>query len=132
MYGALPSYQASKVRNVEPDRCGDGTAVEIFTPLPSAVNGMVLRPNRLGQDGNVELGGMQDPPATGTWVKKWTSQFRSPLGEFIQPLDSVVPPTDVSQMSCNGFLPNAIVLLPLVKHFRRRPYRHCHAVTYRW
>lgn len=57
--------------------------MEVSTTLPSAVRGVILRPNRLCLDGNVELGGMQGPSGAGAWVKNWTSQFRSPLGKFI-------------------------------------------------
>jgi len=76
-YGPPPRYQARTVRIIEPDRGGDGI-VEVFSPLPSASVSM-LRPNRLGPNGDVEFGGVQDPPAAGTWVSNWTSQFRSPL-----------------------------------------------------
>ena len=109
-YGPLPTYQASGVRNIEPDKGGDGP-VEVSTPLPSVVGGMILRPNRLGPDGNVELGGMQDPLPTGTWAKNWTSQFRSPLGEFIQPLRLFIAHADVPQMLCSDSFTDTFILL---------------------
>ncbi|KAF9783978.1 hypothetical protein BJ322DRAFT_1067878 [Thelephora terrestris] len=95
-YGPPPRYQAPGIQIIEPDNSGNRT-VEVFTPLPSASAAM-LRPNRLGANGDVEFGGMQDPPATETWVSNWTSQFRSPLGGFISPLYLLVTCANILQM----------------------------------
>jgi len=74
-----PRVQLTYPINLASKSRGDDGTPEVFTPLPSVVSGAVLRPNRLCPDGNVEFGGMQDPPATETWVRNWASQFRSPL-----------------------------------------------------
>lgn len=74
-YAPPPRYQVPNVRNTEPDH-GIDRIMEVVTPLPSASCAM-LRPNRLGSNGDVEFGRVQDPPATGVRVNGWIlSQFR--------------------------------------------------------
>ena len=69
----------------------------------------MLHPNRLGPNGNVELGGMHEPPAAGTWVKNWTSQFKSPVGEFVPPIHLFFAYADFPQMSCNYLLTDPFI-----------------------
>ena len=94
-------YQAPSIRNLGSDY-GGNESVEFITPLPSAVNGTPLRPNRLGPNGDIELGAVQDRLRTGEWVNNWTLQFASPLGEFLAsfhlpPGRADVPHPDVMQ-----------------------------------
>lgn len=90
--GEPPGYQSPGARDSDTDHSGD-TAVNSLTPLRlSPVSGM-LRPNRLGPDGDVELGGVHNPPTARTWVSNWLSQPRSPLGEL-------VPSFQSSRLSC--------------------------------
>lgn len=65
--GPPPRYQAPAVRIVVPDRNGD-RIVELSTPLASAVTQTTLRPNRLGPNGDIELGGLQENYAAGEWI----------------------------------------------------------------
>lgn len=109
-HGPPPRYQARTVRIIEPDRGGDGI-VEVFTPLPSASVAM-LRPNRLGPNGDVEFGAVQDLPPAETWVSNWTSQFRSPLGGFISSFHFLVICANALQMSCNDLYADLFILAP--------------------
>ena len=70
-YGPSP---APNIRNTESDHSID-RIMEVVTPLPSAGCAM-LRPNRLGPNGDVEFGRVRDPPATGAQANGWISQFR--------------------------------------------------------
>lgn len=61
-YGPPPRYQAPNVQNTEPDHSID-MIMGIATPPPSA-NCVMLRPNRLGPNGDVEFGRVPGPPRT--------------------------------------------------------------------
>jgi len=101
-YGAPPRYQLPSVPNLEPENSGK-KSVEVLTSSPSAISGILLRPNRLGPNGDVESGTVQEFPTNRGWVSNWTSQFKSPLGEFSTSLHLLVS-ADVSQMLCNHAL----------------------------
>lgn len=69
----LGKCQSPNLQSSEPGRNADhGSST-------SVVSGAPLRPNRLGPNGDVELGNVQDLPTGGEWVSSWTSRFRSPL-----------------------------------------------------
>lgn len=80
-FGGLSGSQPLGVRNRESDN--EEITVESFTPSTSATSNAPLRPNRLGPNGHIELGRVQDPSMAGGWVSNWTSQFKSPLGESL-------------------------------------------------
>jgi len=107
-YGAPPRYQSPSVQNYELDNNGEKTA-GILTSPPSAVGCILLRPNRLGPNGDVESGNIQELPTTRGWVSNWTSQFKSPLGEFLTSLHLLVVSTDVPQMLCNHAVTDLII-----------------------
>ena len=102
---------------------------------PSTISGTLLRPNRLGSNGDIELGSVQDLPLTGGWVNNWTSQFNSPLGEFLTPSNLLAARTDVPQMLCSHVL-NVLILLILSRIWSRTfvngPYLHYHTVVCYW
>lgn len=110
-YGAPPRYHSPSVRDNELDDSGD-KAAEALTSSLSTVSGILLRPNRLGPNGDVESGSVQELPPTGAWVSNWTSQFKSPLGEFLTSLYLLVVDTDVPQMLCSRAPIELIILMP--------------------
>ena len=121
-YGAPPRYQLPSVPNFEPKKSGEKIA-EVLTSSPSAVSGILLRPNRLGPNGDVESGMVQEFPTIRGWASNWASQFKSPLGEFLTSLH-LLASADVSQMLCNHALnTNLTVVMPsfshLVENFRK-------------
>jgi hypothetical protein len=78
--GEPPGYRSPGAQDSETDHSGD-TAVNSLTPLRLSPVSGTLRPNRLGPDGDIELGGVHNPPMARTWVSNWLSQPRSPLGK---------------------------------------------------
>lgn len=111
-YGTPPGCQSPSILNHEPDNSGEKT-VGVPPSSPPTVCGTTLRPNRIGPNGDIELGSAKDPPATGGWVSNWASQFKSPLGEFSTPLHLLVVRADAPQMLCNRALSDLILLMPL-------------------
>jgi hypothetical protein len=107
-YGAPPGYQLPGVQNCELDNSGGKTA-RVLTSSPS----VLLQPNRVGSDGDIESRDAQELPTTGGWVNNWTTQFKSPLGEFLTPLYLLVVSTDVPQMLCNHTITDLVVAMSL-------------------
>ena len=101
-HGASPKDQTHRVRKIE-DNSGDAT-LRVDTSLPSVASvtsSAPLRPNRLGPNGDIELGGAVNPPGTGEWVNNWTSRYRSPLGKPLMLFHRPTGRTDYPQMLCN-------------------------------
>ena len=110
-YGAPPRYQLPSVPNLESKNSGEKIA-EVLTSSPSALSGMLLRPNRLGPNGDVESGIAQEFTMTRAWASNWASQFKSPLGEFSTSLH-LLTGAEVSQMLCNHAVnANLTVVMP--------------------
>ena len=111
-HGASPKKLSPRVRRVE-DHSED-PALRVTTTLPfraSTTSSTPLRPNRLGPNGDVELGGVEGLPGSGAWVNDWTSLYKSPLGKPLALFHLSVGRADDPQMLCNGVLTDLPILL---------------------
>jgi len=111
-YGAPPKGLSPHVRRVG-DHSGDST-LKVITTLPSstsATSSTPLRPNRLGPNGDIELGGVEGLPGTGVWINDWTSWYKSPLGKSLILFYLPVGCADDPQMLCNGVITDSPTLL---------------------